>query len=129
MILCDTNILIEFYKNTPYILQEFQHLGYKSLGISAITQCELYFGALNKVELQKIKRHLSLLVNLPVTKSISDKCLELMEAYCLSHKLNLPDALIAATALVHHSELYTLNRKDFEFIPDIALYQPVTHTS
>ena len=128
MILCDTNILIEFYKNTPHVLHEFQHLGYTRLAISAITRGELYFGALNKAELQKIKRHLSLLINLPVTKSISDKCLELMEAFCLSHKLSLPDALIAATALIHHHELYTLNRKDFEFIPDITLYQPVTHT-
>jgi predicted nucleic acid-binding protein len=47
-----------------------------------------------------------------------------MEAYSLSHKLSVPDALIAATAIVHDVALYTLNVKDFHFISDIELYQP-----
>ncbi len=80
-------------------------LGTPYLAISAITQAELYFGALNKAEFRKIKAHLSLLPALPVTHRISGKFLELMETYCLSHKLSLPDALIAATSLVHHHEL------------------------
>jgi predicted nucleic acid-binding protein len=127
MILCDTNILIEFYKNTPYILQEFRHIGYTQLAISVITQAELYFGALNKAELHKIKRHLSLLTSFPVTKTISTKFLELMEAYCLSHKLSLPDAIIAATAMTHKIELYTFDRKDFQYIPEIRFYKPATY--
>lgn len=61
MILCDTNILIEFYKNTPQIVQELHHIGPNQLAVSPITQAELYFGALNKAELKKIKQHLSLL--------------------------------------------------------------------
>ncbi len=59
MILCDTNILIEFYKNNSQILQELHHIGQYNLAISAITQAELYFGALNKAELEKIRHHLS----------------------------------------------------------------------
>ncbi len=129
MILCDTNILIEFYKSTPHILQEFRHLGYHHLAISVITQGELYFGAIDKAELRKITQHLSFLVNFPVTKSISVKFIELMETYCLSHKLSLPDAMIAATSMIHRLELYTLNRKDFQFIPGITLYTPITYTS
>jgi tRNA(fMet)-specific endonuclease VapC len=128
MILCDTDLLIEFYKNTPHILQEFKYIGHTHLAISAITQGELYFGALNKTELQKIKHHLSLLHQFPLTKTITQKCLELMETYCLSHKLALPDAIIAATALVHKVELYTLNRRDFQYIPEIQLYQSVTYS-
>ena len=46
-----------------------------------------------------------------------------MEAYSLSHKLSVPDALIAATAIVHDVELYTLNVKDFRFISNLRLYQ------
>lgn len=48
-----------------------------------------------------------------------------METYSLSHNLNLPDALIAATALSHDVQLYTLNLKDFRFIPGLNLYRPV----
>jgi predicted nucleic acid-binding protein len=48
----------------------------------------------------------------------------LVKTYCLSHKLELADALIAATAIHHNVELYTLNRKDFVFIPNLKLYEP-----
>ncbi len=128
MILCDTNILVEFYKKTPHILHELKHIGHPHLAISAITQGELYFGALNKAELQKIKQHLAFLHQFPLNKTITQKFLELMELYCLSHTLSIPDAIIAATALIHKVELYTLNRKDFQYIPDLALYQTVTYS-
>jgi tRNA(fMet)-specific endonuclease VapC len=41
MILCDTNILIEFYKNNPQIVQELRQIGQEHLAISAVTQAEL----------------------------------------------------------------------------------------
>lgn len=124
MILCDTGILIEFYKNNSTIVQELRKIGQDQLAISAITQAELYFGALNKAELRMIKRQLATLALLPIDSGISRKFLELMEAYTLSHRLSLPDALIAATAVVHQVELYTLNLKDFRYIPELKLYQP-----
>ena len=126
MVLCDTNILIEFYKNRTPVTQELRHLGQDQLAISIVTQAELYYGALDKAELQKIKQHLSLLHRLPIDIPISNTFLQLMETYSLSHKLSLPDALIAATALAHDIELYTLNEKDFNFISTLKLYQPVT---
>ena len=125
MILCDTNILIEFYKNNSHIVQELRQIGQSQLAISPITQAELYFGALNKAELRQIKQHLSILHQIPLDTSTSSMFLELMESYSLSHKLSLPDALIASTALVHNLELYTLNAKDFRFIPNLSLYQPL----
>lgn len=123
MIICDTNILIEFYKNNDKIISELKDIGQPKLAISSITQAELYFGAFNKVELMKIKRHLSLIHTLPVDISISEKFIELMEYYSLSHKLSVPDALIAATALTHKAKLYTLNVKDFSFMTELNLYQ------
>ena len=125
MILCDTNILIEFYKNNPQITEELRRIGPNRLAISAITQAELYFGALNKAELQRIKRHLALLTGFSLDIPISSRFLQLMETYSLSHKLSLPDALIAATALSHDLPLYTLNVKDFRFISGLSLYRPV----
>lgn len=123
MILCDTNILIEFYKNKAQISQIFRTLGKGNLAISVITEAELYFGALNKAELQRIKQHLSSLHRLPLDTAVSNQFLQLMETYSLSHKLSIPDALIAATALVHKVELFTFNVKDFHFIPGLALFE------
>jgi predicted nucleic acid-binding protein len=45
-----------------------------------------------------------------------------VDKYCLSHRLRLPDAIIAAIAIYHNIELFTLNLKDFTFLPDIKLY-------
>lgn len=123
MILCDTNILIELYKNNFVVIAELRKIGSKKIAISTITQAELYYGALNKRELQRIKRHLSQLEILAVDISVSKQFMQLMENYVLSHKLTIPDALIAATALVHNLDLYTLNQKDFRFILNLRLYR------
>ena len=122
MILCDTNILIEFYKNNSKINQIFRDVGKNDLAISVVTEAELYFGALNKAELQMIQRHLFSLHRFVLDTAVSNQFLQLMETYSLSHKLSIPDALIAATALVHNAELFTLNIKDFHFIPNLILF-------
>ena len=54
---------------------------------------------------------------------ISKVAVDLVKQYCLSHKLKLPDAQIAATALHFNAELFTLNRKDFAYIPNLKLYE------
>jgi len=60
---------------------------------------------------------------LTIFPSISRLAVDLVKQYCLSHKLKLPDAQIAATALFHNIELFTLNRKDFVYIPNLKLYE------
>ena len=127
MILCDTDILVEFYKNAPEVIQELHHIGQDQLDISTITQAELYFGAINKEELSKIKKHLAIINTLALDIIVSHKFIQLMETYALSHKLSIPDALIASTALVHQIDLYTLNEKDFQFINGLRLYEPATY--
>ena len=123
MILCDTNILIEFYKNNTAIIQEIRQIGSQNLTISIITRAELYYGALNKNELNRIQKHLDLLQNIPIDRLISEQFIQLMAQYSLSHKLTIPDAMIAATALTHNISLYTLNLKDFRFIQGLKIYQ------
>ncbi len=122
MILCDTNILIEFYKNNQSITDELHIIRAENLAISVVTAAELYYGAFNKVELREIQKHLAILYQYPLTVTISRKFLDLMGMYTLSHSLSLPDALIAATAVTHNIKLYTLNLKDFRYIPNLKLY-------
>ena len=54
---------------------------------------------------------------------ISQKFIELMLKYTKGHVLAVPDALIAATALVNNIKLYTINVKYFKFIDDLILYK------
>jgi tRNA(fMet)-specific endonuclease VapC len=70
MILCDTNILIEFYKGNSDIVQELENVGLSNLAISIITAGELYFGARDKRELGQIKKNLSLLHQIPLDTDI-----------------------------------------------------------
>ena len=55
MILCDTNIFIEFYKNNAEIIEKLNDIGTENIALSAATFGELLFGALNNSELKKIK--------------------------------------------------------------------------
>ena len=124
MILCDTNILIEFYKGNQNILDVFHAIGPSNLAISVITVGELYYGAKDKRELRKIQKHLALLQQIPLDGEISARFIKLLGDYSLSHKLSIPDALIAASAICQRIPLYTLNTKDFRFIPELELHTP-----
>ena len=123
IILCDTNIMIEFYKNNQNIIAELEKIGSTNIALSVITAGELLFGALNKKETQIIKKDIEHLILMNLNDSISKKFIELMLKYTKSHALAVPDALIAATALVSNVKLYTLNVKDFQFIDELVLYK------
>ena len=121
MILCDTNILIEIYRSNAKIIEVVKQIGQENIAVSDVTCAELLYGARDKKELQIIRKDLNKLTVLPIQSSVSKLAVELVEKYALSHKLSLPDALIASTAIIHNIELYTLNIKDFRFLEDVKL--------
>lgn len=123
MILCDTDVIIEFYRNNPDIISELKKIGQQNIAVSTITAGELIFGALNKKELSQIKKDVNNLVLVDIDKKTCEIFLELLSNYVLSHKLAVPDGLIAATALANNIELYTLNLKDYRFIDGLKLYK------
>ena len=124
MVLCDTNIFIEIYRRNFAVRSALEKMGYENIAVSDVTRAELFYGAINKSELQMIRKDLNKIPTLHIDPSISKMAADLVEQYCLSHKTDLEDALIAATAILYRIELYTLNIKDFAFIPDIKLYKP-----
>ncbi len=121
MILIDTNILIEVYRNNKNIIETVQNIGQHNIAISTITYAELLYGSRNKKELHLIHKDISTLTVLNIDEDVSIKFIELIAEYALSHKLAIPDALIAATAICNNLPLYTLNKKDFQFINSIEL--------
>ena len=123
MILCDTNIIIEIYKDNQDIISIVKKLGQHNIAVSDVTCAELLYGARNKKELQIIRKDLNKLQVLHINTEISLMAVGLIEKHTLSHKLSLPDALIASTAIYHNVELYTLNLKDFRYIENMLLFQ------
>jgi predicted nucleic acid-binding protein len=83
---------------------------------------ELFFGALNANELNKIKKYLSSLEIIQIDLLISEKAVGLIEKYSKSHHLQIPDSIIAATSLIYGMELLTYNVKDFKYIKHLRLY-------
>ncbi len=124
IILCDTNILIEIYRGNSSVIDTAKQIGQDNIVISDVTCAELLYGARNKTELRAIRKDIDMLTVLPVQSNISTMAIKLVEKYSLSHKLALPDAFIAATSIYHQIKLFTLNVKDFVFIPEIKLFQP-----
>ncbi len=123
MILCDTDVIIEFYKENPRVIKNLRSIGEQNIAISIITSGELLFGSLNKRELNQIARDIEKLNLIHINKEIGDRFNQLLIQYSLSHRLSLPDRLIAATCLVENIPLYTHNLKDFKFIDGLLLYQ------
>jgi tRNA(fMet)-specific endonuclease VapC len=123
IILCDTDVIIEFYRNNPDIISELKKIGQENIAVSTITAGELIYGALNKKELSQILKDIKNLTVLDIDKKTCDVFLDIMGKYVLSHKLALPDGFIAATAIANDIELYTLNIKDYRFIEGLRLYK------
>jgi predicted nucleic acid-binding protein len=123
VVLFDTDIIIELLKNNKHILEIINSIGYSSIAINHITQMELFYGALNNRELERIKKVTESLMVIPVTIQISSVAVELMGKYTKSYGLEIPDALIAACAIENHFPLFTNNRKDFRFIRELELFK------
>ena len=122
MILCDTDIFIEAFKNNTLATGLLRRIGFQNIALSAITLMELYFGALNKRELVKIKSRLQKLEIINLDQKITKTAINMIERYAKSHGLHIPDALIAATAICRGMQLLTYNVKDFKFVEGIRLY-------
>ena len=116
LVICDTNIFIEFYKGNNKIIENLKKIGSNNIALSSVTAGELIFGAFNKTELRNIRKDIEELKVLPLNEKISRNFIDLMLQYSLSNNLDLPDALIASTAIISGLELYTLNLKDFKYI-------------
>lgn len=120
-IVLDTNILIEILKNNTLIVSAFHQTSSK-FAISSITAMELYYGARDKKELQELKKFITFFDTIELDSTISTTATSLIENYAKSHNLNIPDALIAATALRCNYPLWTLNVKDFHYINGLSLF-------
>ena len=122
MVLCDTNIFIHAFNGEAKTISTLESIGYDNILLSSITVMELYQGMGNKKELREMKKKIRYYDVIEVDAEISKLATQLIDQFNLSHGLLIPDAIIAASAVVHQIELFTYNVKDFQFISGIKLY-------
>ncbi|MEA5488402.1 MULTISPECIES: type II toxin-antitoxin system VapC family toxin [Pseudanabaena] len=118
----DTDILIDTSRNKSEAIDYLQNLQSTSiLAISAVTQMELIVGCTNKADLRKIENFLQQFSIIKIDQDISDRSVELLKFYRLSHGLLIADSLIAATSIVWDYPLATKNQRDYRFIQELKL--------
>ena len=117
----DTNILIELYRGNLSVKNYVQSMPSDIFYISSITVAEFMAGAKDKDDLRRIEKQINNYTVIPISVEITDVFIDLFKSYTLSHRPSIPDTLIAATALYYNLPLYTLNKKDFLFIPGIEV--------
>jgi hypothetical protein len=92
--------------------------------LSIVTKMELVIGCRNKAEVRKTEKLLDDYDVLDITPLIGRKAYELLVRFSRSHGLSIPNALIAATALVEGATLVTSNIRHFSMIGGLRLEKP-----
>ena len=121
MVLVDTDVLIWHLRGYAQATRRLDQLG--SLTLSAVSYLEVLQGMRNNVELAAVKKMLERrsATMLPISEAITQRAIALMESLTLSHGLQMGDALIAASALVHQLPVLTGNVKHFAAVEGLQV--------
>lgn len=124
--LLDTTVLIDLSRGNA-VAADFVDSARASdmpLFVSVVSAMELIAGCRDRVEVEKAGKLVASFSLIHLSPSSSSKAYELMLAYNKSHGLAIPDAFIAATALVQDLELASDNERHFKMIPKLAVKRP-----
>jgi hypothetical protein len=119
--MCDTNIFIHWFNNDKQTIDKLEQIGLDRIAVSVVTVMELIEGIDNKEQLQRLKKKIKHYAIVDFSREVSSLALHLVEDYKLSQNIQIPDAIIAATAVINKIPLFTYNTKDFKYIPNIVL--------
>lgn len=121
----DTNVIID------YTGKKFT--GSAELSLDAAFDGVFYYSIISRIEvlgfnapaavLQGLQDFLDLGHQYPLSNEVARQTILIRRALS---KLKTPDAIIAATALVHHHTLLSRNLSDFKNIPALTVIDPYT---
>ncbi len=118
----DTNAIIDYLGNKiPYNGMQFMNTVINAVpNISVITKIEvLGFNTVDN-EYQLLANFMDDANVIELSKEVADICIDLRK----KHKIKLPDAIIAATALATNTTLVTRNISDFKSIIGLNVINP-----
>lgn len=120
----DTNIVIYFLQNQFPPTLEYKIEAQLEEGIpciSAITEIELLcWRTEDNNDLKTLRNFINDALIIDLDKPVKYKTAEIRKKY----KIKLPDAIIAATAVVYNLTLVTRNERDFKDIDEIKILNP-----
>ncbi len=122
MILLDRNIVI--YLHTPLTGKVILNQLAGSLDTCNVIVAEvLGFNGLKYEDAQFFQNLLTSMQNHAFNEAVTEKAIELSR----TTNIQLPDAIIAATAIVNNLVLWTHNMDDFKIIDGLDLYDPLAN--
>ncbi len=121
--LADTNLVIDFLnkKLPPASIAWLEQLvANQRLALSVVVRIELLSWNGPPAEMQLLQSFISANEVLPLDEPVIQQTILLRQ----QHRVKLPDAIIAATALAHGLPLLTRNATDFRRVVDLVIIDP-----
>ncbi len=116
----DSNIII--YAALPEHISLRDFIAEKSPVVSAVSVLEvLGYHNLSLQEKSFFEMFFEKAVVLPISEGVIQKAVKLKQL----KKMSLGDSLVAGTAILYNKTIVTANTKDFDWIPNIKLLNPM----
>ncbi len=119
--LLDTNAVIDAFAGKPdavNALTQARAAGVEWVGYSSMTRLEILgFAGLSVDDDRGLRDLLAEFCEVQITPAVIDEAIGIRK----SVRIKIPDAIIAATALVHQAEVITRNTADFKRVPGLMV--------
>ena len=121
MILLDSNIII-YLRDPAYGPDIMEKVGEHRLATSNIVVAEvLGFGGLSAEDSEYFDRLFSSMKNFPFDGMVTRRTIEIRKSLAIQ----MPDAIIAASAIENSAILWTHNQEDFKKVPNLQTFDPI----
>ncbi len=113
-ILFDSDVVIEYLRESPRVVSEVDQLVASSaiLAVTPVTEAEILQG-LRSHERMKTEKLLGSMDCLDLNRQVGRLAGQYLRKFARSHGLEVPDALIAAAAVVHRFSLCSFNWRHY----------------
>jgi predicted nucleic acid-binding protein len=118
-IIPDTEVLIDFLRGNQKAIELINQYSDRIL-LSSLVVAELYAGVRGKKEQDALEEFISLFQVIPVDEEIAKRGGLFRRDYAGTHGVGLADGILAATAIIHHADLKTLNVKHYPMLKSLS---------
>jgi predicted nucleic acid-binding protein len=127
MRLLDSDIMVDLQRHFPPALAWFDSLT-EAPGLPGFVALELLEGCRNKAEMARVQTHVALFAVYWPTPTDYQRAMATFSRARLSHRLSIPDVMIAECAVGLGATLCTFNVKHFRTVPGLVTEQPYRRT-
>ena len=118
-VLIDSNVFIRIHRGDIVLLESVER--FQHAAINTVVYFELVCGEPSKQRFESMEKRLASYELVHLDPTICAIAIDLVRRFKFSKGMDYPDAFIAATCIEKGFVLYTLNRRHFDFIPELKV--------